>query len=105
MTRGYHLLSLASNRLRLACDWLLDAALPRQAVQFGLVRCDAVPLDGARPVARQIRRGVPSPKRRHSTPGWLDTEAQAGAFQVIGEVHSRRTCWNLFDFFVLVYGS
>ena len=45
VTRGYHLLSLPSNRVRVASDWLLDAVLPRQAVQFGLVRAGAVPLD------------------------------------------------------------
>lgn len=47
VTRGYHLLSLPSNRIRVASDWLLDAALRRQAVQFGLVRAGAVPLDMA----------------------------------------------------------
>lgn len=44
VTRGYHLLSLPANRVRVAGDWALDAALPRQPVQFGLVRGGAVPL-------------------------------------------------------------
>jgi NADH:ubiquinone reductase (H+-translocating) len=44
VTRSYHLLSLPSNRIRVANDWLLDAVLRRQAVQFGLIRADAVPL-------------------------------------------------------------
>ena len=44
VTRGYHLLPLPRNRLRIASEWLLDAALPRQAVQFGLVPAAAVPL-------------------------------------------------------------
>ena len=48
VTRGYHLLSLPSNRVRVASEWLLDAVLPRQAVQFGLVRAAAVPLDTER---------------------------------------------------------
>jgi NADH dehydrogenase len=48
VTRGYHLLALPSNRVRVATDWLLDAVLHRQAVQFGLVRGDAVPLDTSR---------------------------------------------------------
>ncbi|HET7386021.1 MAG TPA: FAD-dependent oxidoreductase [Nocardioidaceae bacterium] len=45
VTRGYHLLSLPANRIRVASDWTLDAALPRQAVEFGLIRSGAVPLD------------------------------------------------------------
>ena len=49
VTRGYHLLSLPGNRLRTAADWLLDALLPRQTVQLGLVRSPAVPLDTASP--------------------------------------------------------
>jgi NADH dehydrogenase len=51
VTRGYHLLSLPANRVRVAGDWALDAVLSRQSVQFGLVRGGAVPLsatsDGA----------------------------------------------------------
>ena len=38
VTRGYHLLSMPSNRIRIAADWALDAVLPRQLVQMGLVR-------------------------------------------------------------------
>lgn len=49
VTRGYHLLSIPSNRTRVASDWLLDAVLPRQAVQLGLVRSPAIPLDTASP--------------------------------------------------------
>ncbi|HEX6445205.1 MAG TPA: NAD(P)/FAD-dependent oxidoreductase [Streptosporangiales bacterium] len=45
VTRGYHLLSLPSNRARVASEWVLDATLGRQAVEFGLVRSGAVPLD------------------------------------------------------------
>ncbi len=47
VTRGYHLLSLPANRVRVASDWVLDAVLPRQSVQFGLVRGSAVPLSTA----------------------------------------------------------
>jgi NADH dehydrogenase len=47
VTRGYHLLSLPGNRVRVASDWVLDAVLPRQSVQFGLVRGSAVPLSPA----------------------------------------------------------
>ncbi len=49
VTRGYHLLSLPGNRIRTATEWLLDAVLPRQTVQLGLVRSPAVPLDSERP--------------------------------------------------------
>ena len=45
VTRGYHLLSMPGNRVRVAADWLLDAVLPRQDVQLGLVPGSAVPLD------------------------------------------------------------
>ncbi|GIE98403.1 NAD(P)/FAD-dependent oxidoreductase [Paractinoplanes rishiriensis] len=49
VTRGYHLLSMPGNRVRVAGDWLLDAVLGRQGVQLGLVRGEAVPLDSADP--------------------------------------------------------
>jgi len=49
VTRGYHLLSMPGNRVRVAADWLLDAVLPRQGVQLGLVPGSAVPLDSASP--------------------------------------------------------
>jgi NADH dehydrogenase len=49
VTRGYHLLSMPGNRVRVAADWLLDAVLPRQGVQLGLVAAGAVPLDSADP--------------------------------------------------------
>lgn len=44
VTRGYHLLTIPSNRLRIANDWVFEATMPRQAVQLGLVRGSAVPL-------------------------------------------------------------
>jgi NADH dehydrogenase len=49
VTRGYHLISMPGNRVRVAADWLLDAVLPRQGVQLGLVPGTAVPLDSASP--------------------------------------------------------
>lgn len=49
VTRGYHLAAMPGNRIRVAADWLLDATLPRQAVQLGLVRSGAVPLTARRP--------------------------------------------------------
>jgi NADH:ubiquinone reductase (H+-translocating) len=51
VTRGYHLLSMPGNRVRVAADWALDAVLPRQGVQLGLVPGEAVPLDSAAPEA------------------------------------------------------
>ena len=51
VTRGYHLLSMPGNRVRVAADWLLDLLLPRQGVQLGLVPGSAVPLDSANPAA------------------------------------------------------
>jgi NADH dehydrogenase len=49
VTRGYHLLSMPTNRIRIATDWALDVLLPRQLVQIGLVRGGAVPLTAATP--------------------------------------------------------
>jgi NADH:ubiquinone reductase (H+-translocating) len=51
VTRGYHLLSMPGNRVRVAADWLLDALLAPQGVQLGLVPGEAVPLDSAIPEA------------------------------------------------------
>lgn len=49
MTRGYHLASMPGNRVRTAVDWVLNAILPRQLVQLGLVRSPEVPLDTSSP--------------------------------------------------------
>jgi NADH dehydrogenase len=49
VTRGYHLTAMPGNRIRTAADWALDAVLPRQSVQLGLVRGTAVPLETAAP--------------------------------------------------------
>ncbi|RSM80892.1 NAD(P)/FAD-dependent oxidoreductase [Kibdelosporangium aridum] len=37
ITRGYHLLALPANRLRVLTDWVTDVVARRQVVQFGLV--------------------------------------------------------------------
>jgi NADH:ubiquinone reductase (H+-translocating) len=56
VTRGYHLLAMPGNRVRVAADWLLDALLPRQGVQLGLVHAETVPLDTATPELPARRR-------------------------------------------------
>jgi NADH dehydrogenase len=53
ITRGYHLLSMPGNRIRVVADWTLDAVLPKQGVQLGLVPATAVPLDSAKPEAER----------------------------------------------------
>jgi NADH:ubiquinone reductase (H+-translocating) len=45
VTRAYHLAAMPGNRIRTAVDWALDAILPRQRVQLGMIRAPAVPLD------------------------------------------------------------
>ncbi|MFI1166221.1 NAD(P)/FAD-dependent oxidoreductase, partial [Streptomyces sp. NPDC020801] len=57
VTRGYHLAALPGNRVRVAADWLLDAVLPRQAVQLGLVRSWSVPLESASPELARVPGG------------------------------------------------
>ncbi|MGW0608936.1 FAD-dependent oxidoreductase [Streptomyces sp. NPDC002788] len=61
VTRGYHLAAMPGNRVRVAADWLLDAVLPRQAVQLGLVRSWSVPLDTSSPEVARVAGG---PERR-----------------------------------------
>ncbi|WP_037703987.1 NAD(P)/FAD-dependent oxidoreductase [Streptomyces scabiei] len=57
VTRGYHLAAMPGNRVRVAADWLLDAVLPRQGVQLGLVRSWSVPLDTASPELAKVPGG------------------------------------------------
>jgi len=66
VTRGYHLLAMPGNRIRVAADWILDAVLPRQAVQLGLVPSWAVPLDTA--ASELPHYDPPESKPPHSTP-------------------------------------
>ncbi|MEU6228996.1 FAD-dependent oxidoreductase [Streptomyces sp. NPDC047042] len=71
VTRGYHLAAMPGNRVRVAADWLLDAVLPRQGVQLGLVRSWSVPLDTASPELARMpgaprspgHDGPPAPRR------------------------------------------
>ncbi|MFE7765292.1 NAD(P)/FAD-dependent oxidoreductase [Streptomyces sp. NPDC057438] len=59
VARGYHLAAMPGNRVRVAADWLLDAVLPRQGVQLGLVRSWSVPLDTASPELARMPVGAP----------------------------------------------
>ncbi|MDT7840066.1 FAD-dependent oxidoreductase [Streptomyces justiciae] len=66
VARGYHLAAMPGNRVRVAADWLLDAVLPRQAVQLGLVRSWSVPLDTSSPELARVPGG---PERREKETG------------------------------------
>ncbi|MEV7677756.1 NAD(P)/FAD-dependent oxidoreductase [Streptomyces sp. NPDC088341] len=57
VTRGYHLAAMPGNRVRVAADWLLEAVLPRQAVQLGLVRSWTVPLESSSPELARVPGG------------------------------------------------
>ncbi|MFF8971136.1 FAD-dependent oxidoreductase [Streptomyces sp. NPDC014995] len=69
VTRGYHLAAMPGNRVRVAADWLLDAVLPRQAVQLGLVRSWSVPLDTASPELARVPGGRERGAAAGSGPG------------------------------------
>ncbi|MEU9790326.1 NAD(P)/FAD-dependent oxidoreductase [Streptomyces sparsogenes] len=62
VTRGYHLMAMPGNRVRVAADWLLDAVLPPQGVQLGLVRSWSVPLDTEAP--ERVRTPTEKPDDR-----------------------------------------
>lgn len=55
VTRGYHLMSMPGNRLRVAADWVLDAVQTRQIVQLGLVRSHQVPWETSSPEVPRTR--------------------------------------------------
>ncbi|MGJ6962506.1 NAD(P)/FAD-dependent oxidoreductase [Streptosporangium sp. G11] len=59
VTRGYHLLAIPRNRLRIAGSWLLDLLAPRQTVQLDVVRSPATPLTHTTPEAAHSRDGNP----------------------------------------------
>ncbi|MGW5051878.1 NAD(P)/FAD-dependent oxidoreductase [Actinokineospora sp. NPDC004072] len=58
VARGYHLLALPANRLRVAADWFTDLVARRQVVQFGLIPGSGVSLAEA----DQAPRPVPRPR-------------------------------------------
>ncbi|MFD9392391.1 FAD-dependent oxidoreductase [Streptomyces sp. NPDC060000] len=89
VTRGYHLAAMPGNRVRVAADWLLDAVLPRQDVQLGLVRSRSVPLDTASPELARL----PHDRRREtaaSGPG-AATEADVNAGNAPADETDRNT--------------
>jgi NADH dehydrogenase len=51
VTRGYHLYSMAGNRVRVLTDWILNVAEPSEPASFGLVSSRAVPMDVSKPAA------------------------------------------------------
>lgn len=69
VARGYHLAAMPGNRVRVAADWLLDAVLPRQAVQLGLVRSWSVPLDTASPELPRVPAGAGDAEPVRNRPG------------------------------------
>ncbi|MFF9813450.1 NAD(P)/FAD-dependent oxidoreductase [Streptomyces sp. NPDC014006] len=95
VTRGYHLAAMPGNRVRVAADWLLDAVLPRQGVQLGLVRSWSVPLDTASPELARTpgapRRQEPAPAQRPG-PDALDADRPApGPVKRIDEPRTEET--------------
>ncbi|MFC8389641.1 FAD-dependent oxidoreductase [Streptomyces sp. NPDC057238] len=77
VTRGYHLAAMPGNRVRVAADWLLDAVLPRQAVQLGLVRSWSVPLDTASPELARVP-GEPGSEPAGNRAGGSSAEDRKG---------------------------
>ena len=49
VTRGYHLISMPGNRIRIALDWATDAVLPQGDRAAGPGGRPAIPLDTASP--------------------------------------------------------
>ncbi|GGL80920.1 hypothetical protein GCM10010129_25720 [Streptomyces fumigatiscleroticus] len=79
VTRGYHLAAMPGNRVRVAADWLLDAVLPRQSVQLGLVRSWSVPLDTASPELARVPGGPKSLGTTQTEDGGPEGRAAARA--------------------------
>ncbi|MFJ1812638.1 MULTISPECIES: FAD-dependent oxidoreductase [unclassified Streptomyces] len=78
VTRGYHLAAMPGNRVRVAADWLLDAVLPRQDVQLGLVRSWSVPLDTASPELARVPDGREREKAASGPGAATEADLDAG---------------------------
>lgn len=81
VTRGYHLAAMPGNRVRVAADWLLDAVLPRQGVQLGLVRSWSVPLDTSSPELARVPGGPGRTQQTQEKSGRAQTHEKAGPAQ------------------------
>ncbi|MFF4790249.1 NAD(P)/FAD-dependent oxidoreductase [Streptomyces sp. NPDC001276] len=86
VTRAYHLGAMPGNRVRVAADWLLDAVLPRQFVQLGLVRSWSVPLDTASPELARVGPEWQARTTAGSGPGEPADAAPGGAHPAPGPV-------------------
>ncbi|WP_329473266.1 FAD-dependent oxidoreductase [Streptomyces sp. NBC_01723] len=82
VTRGYHLAAMPGNRVRVAADWLLDAVLPRQAVQLGLVRSWSVPLESSSP---EVARVAGRPERDAEQTARTGTNGTTGTTGTTGK--------------------
>jgi NADH:ubiquinone reductase (H+-translocating) len=49
VTRGYHLISMAGNRLRVATDWGVNGVTPAEATSLQVIDAESVPLDPDHP--------------------------------------------------------
>ncbi|MFG3162690.1 NAD(P)/FAD-dependent oxidoreductase [Streptomyces sp. NPDC048232] len=78
VTRGYHLAAMPGNRVRVAADWLLDAVLPRQAVQLGLVRSWSVPLESSSPEVARVAGRPARDAEQTATTGTTGTSGTTG---------------------------
>ncbi len=79
VTRGYHLAAMPGNRIRVAADWALDAVLPRQGVQLGLVRSWSVPLDTSSPEVARVPGGPEKPQDGGKPQGGGEAQTGGGA--------------------------
>ncbi len=49
ITRGYHLVSMSGNRVRVLADWALNAVTPPEVTSFAVISSESVPLDVDKP--------------------------------------------------------
>jgi NADH dehydrogenase len=51
VTRGYHLMAMSGNRMRVLTDWWLNTVTPPEATSFSVIDAKSIPLDPAHPRA------------------------------------------------------
>jgi NADH dehydrogenase len=49
VTRAYHLSAMSGNRIRVLSDWILNTISPPEAISFGVITSESVPLDADNP--------------------------------------------------------